>query len=87
MENQTRAARQDCLNCLHWLGNEKGCALGEFPCPFSTPVSASTVKSSHSACKGCPYGRDSPCIGWCTKEILRTHESTKRIKDSKWNGP
>lgn len=22
-------------------------------------------------CRNCPYGRDSPCIGWCTKKILQ----------------
>lgn len=21
-------------------------------------------------CTDCPYGRDHPCIGWCTKDIL-----------------
>lgn len=24
-----------------------------------------------SECDGCPYGRYDPCIGWCTKEVLR----------------
>ena len=24
-----------------------------------------------SECDGCPYGRDHPCIGWCTKKVMR----------------
>jgi hypothetical protein len=22
-------------------------------------------------CRGCPYGRDHPCIGWCTRKVMR----------------
>ena len=24
-----------------------------------------------SACKGCPYGAHQPCIGWCTRKIIK----------------
>ena len=27
-------------------------------------------KKAVSECDDCPYGRASPCIGWCTKHIL-----------------
>ena len=26
---------------------------------------------SKSECDDCPYGRDHPCIGWCTKKVMR----------------
>ena len=28
-------------------------------------------KNSNDGCQGCPYGRHSPCIGYCMKKILR----------------
>ncbi len=27
------------------------------------------AEQSHD-CKGCAYGRDFPCIGWCTVEVM-----------------
>jgi len=27
------------------------------------------VEQSHD-CKGCAYGRDFPCVGWCTVEAM-----------------
>ena len=30
-----------------------------------------TLEKEKSDCDGCPYGRVHPCIGWCTKQIMR----------------
>ncbi len=73
-----------CRYCLYWKGNRKGCVHPEH---CSTAVQQPSGKNavaiqSHvdkdneviapiSECRDCPYGRDSPCIGWCTKEVMR----------------
>jgi len=33
-----------------------------------------------SACRGCPYGKHQPCIGWCTRKIL---EEMRLLKEKK----
>jgi len=30
-----------------------------------------TPDKPKSECDGCPYGKNQPCIGWCTKKILQ----------------
>lgn len=54
----------DCRKCYFW---KSGCSLGKDNCYYliSVPLKVKTE------CDGCPYGRDHPCIGWCTKKILR----------------
>ena len=66
----------DCRYCLHWKGLRKGCAYEKGCCcdiaqkPQSKlPLPQPTVTVSE--CDNCPYGRDSPCIGWCTKGLMR----------------
>lgn len=66
--------RRDCIYCLYWHSRMRGCEFGGAPCPYDETV---TPEKSRSECEGCPYGRDSPCIGWCTKEVLRAHENAK----------
>ena len=34
-------------------------------------------ENGHEDCRGCPYGRTKPCIGWCTKKILLEHRQRK----------
>ena len=38
------------------------------PIRYCEPKPAVLPKSE---CDGCPYGRDSPCIGGCTKEVMK----------------
>lgn len=56
---------QNCKTCYFWGGRYKGCTLDK--CYYLKP----SEKSTTSECLGCPYGRDHPCIGWCTKKIMR----------------
>lgn len=57
----------DCSKCYFWKGTRKGCSLGKENCYYLISV-PEKVKTE---CDGCPYGRDHPCIGWCTKKIMR----------------
>ncbi len=73
-----------CKYCLHWHGNKVGCTY-PYGCCCNAPqhpprrngedviyTSKPPAPVEHSECDGCPYGRVSPCIGWCTKELLKT---------------
>lgn len=57
----------DCRLCYFWKNNKKGCSLGVENCYYLIQAPGKTKTD----CDGCPYGRDQPCIGWCTKKILR----------------
>ena len=66
----------DCRYCLYWKGLRKGCTYEKGCCcdipqtpPNKPPLPQPTVTVSE--CNNCPYGRDSPCIGWCTKDVVR----------------
>lgn len=58
---------KDCRYCYYY--GRHGCMLKvcyyDRPKPETKPV---------SECDDCPYGKCGPCIGWCTKEILRSLE-------------
>ena len=73
-----------CQYCTFWKGRKKGCvfSLRSCCCPvpqkpplrFGIPIRYCEPKPAvlpKSECDGCPYGRDSPCIGWCTKEVMK----------------
>ena len=57
----------DCRYCHFWKNNKTGCCLGEENCYYLISV----PPKSKSECEGCPYGRDHPCIGWCTRKIMK----------------
>ena len=57
----------DCSRCFFWNGTRSGCSLGQNNCYYLIEEAPKV----HSECEGCPYGRDRPCIGWCTKKIMR----------------
>lgn len=57
----------DCRYCYYWKNTRKGCSLGKANCYYRI----SPPPKSKSDCDGCPYGRAQPCIGWCTKKLLR----------------
>lgn len=54
---------KDCRYCYYF--DKSGCTLKH--CYYEQP----RKQQPKSECDGCPYGRYSPCIGWCTKEVLR----------------
>ena len=74
----------DCQYCLYWKGTKTGCVYEDGCCRDvpQKPVKRNGVEMHYeteqekkepvSDCDGCPYGRDSPCIGWCTKEAMRS---------------
>lgn len=57
----------DCSQCYFWKGSRKGCSLGKENCYYLV----AEPSKRKSECDDCPYGRNHPCIGWCTKKILR----------------
>ena len=57
----------DCHYCYFWTNGRKGCRLGRNNCYYLI----SLPPKSKSECDDCPYGRDHPCIGWCTKKVMR----------------
>lgn len=58
----------DCHYCYFWTNGRKGCRLGRNNCYYLI----SLPPKPKSECDGCPYGRDHPCIGWCTKKVNRS---------------
>ncbi|MEQ2823291.1 hypothetical protein AAAV73_11975 [Hominicoprocola fusiformis] len=57
----------DCHYCYFWTNGRKGCRLGRNNCYYLI----SLPPKPKSECDGCPYGRDHPCIGWCTKKVIK----------------
>ena len=57
----------DCRFCYFWKNRKQGCRLGKENCYYLISV----PPKPKTECDGCPYGRDHPCSGWCTKKIMR----------------
>ena len=57
---------KECRYCYFWCGQNKRCFLDKENCYYETVE----VAAEKNECDGCPYGRYSPCIGWCTKKVL-----------------
>ena len=79
----------DCKHCYFWKGKRKGCSQEE--CYYLLPegkTASSYVsgnlrsqefsKSGGGACHSCPYGRHSPCIGYCIQKILKEMREKKQ---------
>lgn len=58
---------EECRNCFFWKNSRIGCGLGQENCYYLISV----PEKPKSECDGCPYGRAKPCIGWCTKQLMR----------------
>ena len=73
----------DCRYCLYRKGKLRGCVYPDgCCCPVpQKPERRNGIEQVYEAnsdnaapvseCEGCPYGRAAPCIGWCTKEVMR----------------
>lgn len=73
----------DCRYCLYRKGKLRGCVYPDgCCCPVpQKPERRNGIKQVYEAaadsaapvseCEGCPYGKAAPCIGWCTKEVMR----------------
>ncbi len=74
-EHDKRRYSQDkpksCEFCYFWAGKKSGCELPQ--CYYLLPEPEPQASSVHNAegCKSCPYGRHSPCIGYCLVNIMR----------------
>ena len=60
---------KDCRFCYFWENRKTGCMLGVDSCYYLLDEA-----ESESECKNCPYGRVSPCVGWCTKKLLQEQD-------------
>jgi len=79
MNEHTEDKPKDCQYCYFWKQTE-GCTFrGKTGCYY---ISAQKPPATVSECDGCPYGRASPCIGWCTKELLRSMGLWKGREDT-----
>lgn len=58
---------KECKSCYFWIPGKKRCKLGQ--CYYSRDKNGDS--SPFLQCDGCPYGKDRPCIGWCTQMILK----------------
>lgn len=54
---------KDCRNCYFWNPRTDACV--QETCYYLLPE-----KGADGDCNGCPYGRYSPCIGYCLAKIL-----------------
>ena len=54
---------KDCRFC-YFYDRHKGCCLNI--CYYRVPEKPKT------RCDDCPYNKPSSCIGWCTKDIIRS---------------
>ena len=79
----------DCKHCYFWKGKRKGCGQEEcyyllpeeIPIPGTVPEKTfqqKQDKDSPGVCQSCPYGRHSPCIGYCIQKILREMREKKQ---------
>ena len=80
MNGHTEDKPKDCRYCYFWKQTE-GCTYrGKTDCYYY--ISAQKPPATVSECDGCPYGRASPCIGWCTKELMRSMGLWKGREDT-----
>lgn len=81
MQQKQKLAKreEDCADCLYWLGGY-GCALGDAPCPYAESAIEAAPNAPPGRCEDCPYGRDAPCIGWCTRDILQALANARQCR-------
>ncbi len=86
---------KECKHCYFWKGKRKGCSQEE--CYYllpeekqqseATPGNPSLQKPGGAGdCQGCPYGRNSPCIGYCIKKIIQEMREKKQAAGKEGNG-
>ena len=63
-----------CKYYYFWQGKRKGCELKScyYLLPEKSPPSAEELAELYHRgnCNTCPYGRASPCIGFCIEKIM-----------------
>ena len=74
---------KDCACCYFWNSRKKGCSKEK--CYYLLPPeNIQADKEDTTGCEGCPYGRYSPCIGYCLQKILL--EMRQKKQDRKKEG-
>ncbi|MFQ7869843.1 MAG: hypothetical protein ACLRHG_03770 [Coprococcus phoceensis] len=63
---------QDCAYCYFWHSRKRKCTKKRcyYLLPEERQDSPGREKGMGGDCKVCPYGRHSPCIGYCLQKIL-----------------
>ncbi len=59
---------KSCEFCYWWEPKINRCVLGEEKCYYRLPEKKNMKPKS--PCEGCPYGRSTPCLGFCMKKVL-----------------
>lgn len=75
---------KECRYCYFWSDRKEGCVLGDAGCYYV--LSSAEKKKASDECENCPYGRDRPCIGWCTKKILAHRHEKRDMKHNEEGG-
>ncbi len=57
---------KDCACCYFWSAGKKACTKKS--CYYLLPEQKAEEKKGD--CESCPYGKHSPCIGYCLAKIL-----------------
>ncbi len=61
---------KSCEFCYFWRGKRRGCELPK--CQYLLPEKTKTsFEHMTEHCKGCAYGKHSPCIGYCLVKIMK----------------
>lgn len=86
---------KECRHCYFWRGKRKGCSQKECYYLFPEeskglriePGKLSLQQSSETGdCQCCPYGRHSPCIGYCIQKIMWEMREKKQTAGKEENG-
>ncbi|MBC5744872.1 hypothetical protein FMM74_015120 [Lachnospiraceae bacterium MD308] len=85
---------KECRHCYFWRGKRKCCSRRE--CYYLLPTEERTDqtvigKQSQELvrigdCQCCPYGRHSPCIGFCIRKIMLEMKERKQTAGKEGNG-
>ena len=71
---------KDCSYCYFWNSRKNGCSKEE--CYYRLlPEEPFEEKEETWCCEGCPYGRYSPCIGYCLRKILLEIKQKKAVRE------
>lgn len=86
---------KECRLCYFWKGKRKGCSQKE--CYYLLPEESQKSgilmgkqpfqeSSETGDCQRCPYGRHSPCIGYCLQKIMWEMREKKQAAGKEGNG-
>ena len=82
---------KDCRYCGFWAGRARGCERKEcwylIPLPKKEEPKIGPDGLPELNCRTCPYGRDTPCIGYCIAKIQREVFANTRGQGSMTRNP